>query len=335
MNILVSAAFAILALVLAVALTGWLIPILRRRALLDQPTERSSHKSPTLFGGGLAVHAAICICWGLAAWNPLWWPELMGGAFPPSILIGMVILAIVSWFDDLRGLSQIYRLVSQVIVVAGILYYTGDGRGPVFQGLLSAELDTILSGLLWVWFINLFNFMDGIDGISSVETIGVSLGLILLAAYGISTSWLAASILAGVALGFLWWNWHPARIFLGDVGSVPLGFLLGWLLLSLAAEGQWAAALILPFYYLVDATLTLLNRMTRGEKFWESHKQHFYQQAVVKGYSHARVSIAVAIGSLALVGLSLTAVHAPVSGLVGAASVVFVMLLYFKQPPQS
>ncbi len=335
MNIFVSAAFVILALIFAVILTGRLIPVLRRRALLDQPTERSSHETPTLFGGGLAVLAAIFICWVVALWNPLDRPELAAGAFPPAILAGMAILAIVSWLDDLKGLSQIHRLAAQIIVVAGILYHAEAGLGTVFQGLLPGGLDTILAAFLWVWFINLFNFMDGIDGIASVETAGVSLGLILLAVSGITTGWLAASILVGAALGFLWWNWHPAKIFLGDVGSVPLGFLLGWLLLSLAMEGQWAAALILPFYYLVDATLTLLSRMARGERFWESHKQHFYQQAVVKGYSHARVSVAVAVGSLALVGLSLTSVHAPVSGLIGAAAVVFVMLLYFKHSPQS
>ena len=110
-------------------------------------------------------------------------------------------------------------------------------------------------------------------------------------------------MLAGAAVGFLWWNWSPAKVFFGDVGSVPLGFLLGWLLLTLAGHGYWAAAIILPLYYLVDATLTLLERLARGEKIWEAHRSHYYQQAVQKGLSHAHVSRLILTGNVVLIGL--------------------------------
>ncbi len=133
--------------------------------------------------------------------------------------------------------------------------------------------------------------MDGIDGIAGVETASLGLGVALVAATaGLSPVFLTFGlVLFGAALGFLWWNWHPARIFLGDVGSVPLGFLLGWLLLSLAAKGQWAAALILPLYYLADTSLTLTKRCLKGEKIWQAHREHFYQLAVKRGLSHAQV----------------------------------------------
>jgi UDP-N-acetylmuramyl pentapeptide phosphotransferase/UDP-N-acetylglucosamine-1-phosphate transferase len=114
--------------------------------------------------------------------------------------------------------------------------------------------------LLWVWFLNLFNFMDGIDGIDASEAAAIGLGLMLVADADPSIA-APAAVIAAAALGFLVWNWAPARIFLGDVGSVPLGYLLGFLLYELALRGSWQAALILPAYFLADATLTLLRRL--------------------------------------------------------------------------
>ena len=138
--------------------------------------------------------------------------------------------------------------------------------------------------------------------------------------------------LAGAGAGFLWWNWQPAKVFLGDVGSIPLGLLIGWLLLTLAVNGYWLQAIILPLYYFVDATLTLLQRLGRGEKFWEAHKRHYYQQAVQKGMSHSRVAASILLGNTILVVLAVTSTHAPVTGMIGAIAVIFVMLLYFKTP---
>jgi UDP-N-acetylmuramyl pentapeptide phosphotransferase/UDP-N-acetylglucosamine-1-phosphate transferase len=151
--------------------------------------------------------------------------------------------------------------------------------------------------------------MDGIDGIAAVEAIGIGIGL-----YAIGLVFMKATAAHGQALtiaatmaGFLVWNWHPARIFLGDVGSIPLGLLLGWLLLGLAANGQWAAALILPLYYLADATLTLLRRLLRGALIWQAHREHFYQIAVQRGHSHARVSGAIALVNAVLACLAFAA----------------------------
>ena len=132
--------------------------------------------------------------------------------------------------------------------------------------------------------------------------------------------------------GFLPWNWSPARIFLGDVGSVPLGYLLGWLLLLAAIEGAWAAALILPAYYLADASLTLLRRAARGEKVWRAHRQHAYQRAVRGGLSHRWVAGALAALNLVLIALAvLLAPDWPWAALAAAGLAVFGLLAYFER----
>lgn len=156
-------------------------------------------------------------------------------------------------------------------------------------------------------------------------------GLALLAVFAADAPpiWLGAT-LAAAAVGFLVWNWPPSRIFLGDVGSVPIGFLLGFLLLALAARGYGAAALILPAYYLADATLTILRRLLRGEKIWRPHSQHFYQQAVRGGLSHAQVSLAVLAANLVLIALAVLSLTAPLPALIGAAVVVAGLLAWMR-----
>ncbi|MCC7166133.1 MAG: hypothetical protein IT565_01035, partial [Rhodospirillales bacterium] len=131
--------------------------------------------------------------------------------------------------------------------------------------------------------------------------------------------------------GFLVWNWAPARIFLGDVGSVPLGYLLGWLLLLLAARGWWAAALILPGAYLADATLTLLKRIARREKIWQAHRSHFYQRAVQQGLGHGAVALRFLIANLLLIGLAVLSLGEPLLALGLAAIVVAALLVHLAR----
>ncbi|MBT7356609.1 MAG: UDP-N-acetylmuramyl pentapeptide phosphotransferase, partial [Rhodospirillaceae bacterium] len=134
---------------------------------------------------------------------------------------------------------------------------------------------------------------------------------------------LYAIAIVGVTVGFLKWNWHPAKVFMGDVGSVPLGFLLGWLLLGMAADGYWVAALILPAYYLMDATTTLVRRALAGEKVWQAHREHFYQKAVQRGLSHATVSRAV----LSLNSVLVVAAIMSTKGWAGPALILTVVLV--------
>ena len=133
-----------------------------------------------------------------------------------------------------------------------------------------------------------------------------------------------------LGLGFLFWNWAPAKVFLGDVGSVPLGFLLGWLLVSLASKGYWVQALILPAYYIADSTLTLAMRGMLKKKLWEPHRDHFYQQAVKKGLGHAHVCGAVATTNIILILMSILSLWFQTTGFVGTLVAVFLLLVYLK-----
>jgi len=303
--------------------TRALIPLLRHAAVLDHPNERSSHEAPTPRGGGIALVAAI-----LLAWLAL----VVAGAAPPRLLVvlcGAALLAAISWIDDVRGLSPAMRLLAQLVaVVAGMIALIPGGS--VFQGWLPAGLDAVAAGLLWLWFINLFNFMDGIDGLAGSEAAAIALGLVLFAGFGAGhdpgLAALAATVVAAV-VGFLVWNWAPARIFLGDVGSVPSGYLLGFLLLDVAARGGWKIALILPLYFLADATVTLARRLVRGETVWQAHRQHFYQRAVLRGLGHAAVVRRVIAADLLLIACGWAAENGWAIAALAAAAVVVLALL--------
>jgi UDP-N-acetylmuramyl pentapeptide phosphotransferase/UDP-N-acetylglucosamine-1-phosphate transferase len=298
--------------------TRALIPALRRAAVLDCPNERSSHAIPTPRGGGVAVVAA-----SLVAWLVL----IALGAAPTTLLpviVGAIALAVVSWLDDLRGLSPAVRLSAQCAAVASGIVAMPEGA--VFPFWLPFWLDRAAAALLWVWFINLYNFMDGIDGLAGTETAAIGIGLALFAVIGIGDGPVPAAAVASAAIGFLVWNWAPARIFLGDVGSVPLGYLLGFLLLATAARGHWKIALILPLYFLADATITLLRRGARGERVWLPHREHFYQQAARRGLGHAVIARRVTAANLILIAAGLVA--ETISGALGlAAAAATVMAL--------
>ena len=307
--------------------TAGAFKMLRRRAVLDHPNVRSSHASPTPRGAGLAVLGAIAVVWvAIAAVGTA--PTAL-----PVILLAACALAVVSWRDDLRGLSVAARLPAHTLaVIAGLSVLPAEAL--VFQGVLPPLADRAATGLLWLWFVNLYNFMDGIDGIVGVETAAIALGVCVIAAGAPQAVGMASlsAALGAAALGFLWWNWHPARIFLGDVGSIPLGYLAAWLLIELAAAGHWPAALVLPLYFLADATLTLARRLARGERVWHAHASHFYQRAARRLGNHARVVRAVALANAGLVAVALTIAPggplAPAPGLFLAAALCAVLLWY-------
>jgi len=303
--------------------TRALVTLLRRGAVLDRPNERSSHGAPVPRGGGIAIAGTIA-----AAWIALYG---LGEIAPASLVIvgGLAVLAAVSWVDDLRGLPPGLRLLFQFAAVAAGIWALPPGA--VFQGWLPPWLDAAATALVWAWFVNLFNFMDGIDGIAGSEAAAIGLGLALLASLGVAADPAVAApavAVAGAALGFLVWNWAPARIFMGDVGSVPLGYVLGYLLLELARRGWWKAALILPAYFLADATLTLLRRLARGERVWQAHREHFYQQAVQRGLGHDAVVLRVAAADAVLIAAAWVAENlSGFDGLALAATIVLLLLV--------
>jgi UDP-N-acetylmuramyl pentapeptide phosphotransferase/UDP-N-acetylglucosamine-1-phosphate transferase len=227
----------------------------------------------------------------------------------------------VSWIDDLRGLSPPLRLLAQAVAVAFGVSVLPEPHSPF-------QLAAI--GLVWIWWINLFNFMDGIDGLAGSEATAIGAGLLLFTSVGVGADpalqGLAVAV-TGAAIGFLVWNWSPARIFLGDVGSVPLGYVLGYLLLGLSARGHWLLALILPLYFLADATITLLRRLLRGERVWQAHREHFYQRAVRGGLGHAAVVKRVIAADLLLIGFAWAAENGWGPASLTAATATIVILL--------
>jgi UDP-N-acetylmuramyl pentapeptide phosphotransferase/UDP-N-acetylglucosamine-1-phosphate transferase len=294
--------------------TQLLLRSLQARAILDHPNERSSHAVATPVGGGLVVIAVIAsewlLVWALSAIQN-------GGEFtyPVPLVVGITLaLAALSWRDDRKPLSPVLRLIVQAIaVLIGIAALSAHGR--IFQTVLPYGLDVVFTAWVWLWLINLTNFMDGIDGITSVEGGSIGIGVAILAPFAAAASLaigvdpqsslsVYAVVLAAAVAGFAWWNWQPARIFLGDVGAIPLGFLFGWMLLEIAGAGLWAAALLLPLYYLMDATLTLVRRAIRRERLMEAHRSHFYQRAARRLGSHKRVAQIILALNIALVALA-------------------------------
>jgi UDP-N-acetylmuramyl pentapeptide phosphotransferase/UDP-N-acetylglucosamine-1-phosphate transferase len=280
---------------------------LERRQILDHPNERSSHLQPTPRGGGLAVTPVVLLGWLVLVG--------IGAAAPGSfvVMVAAALLLALSWRDDRVGLSARTRLIVQALAVTAGLWAMPAGQS-LFHGGLPVWADRTLAGLAWLWFLNLYNFMDGIDGMTGVETACLAAGLML-----VSDAAPQAAVLGAAALAFLAWNWSPARIFLGDAGSIPLGYLTGWLLLRLADQGHLAAALILPAFYLADASLTLTRRALRREPVWQAHRQHFYQRAAAV-VGHARVSATILAADLGLIALALWSMTWPVPALAAAAA---------------
>ncbi len=311
--------FPTLLLGLAAAGLSWVLiglytRAMRRASRLEAPNARSMHKVPVPVGAGVGIVAGTVLLWP-------WWDGAVAGP-TAALLAGMVGLCAVSWIDDRRGLPVGLRLLAQAAAVILCL-----GWLPAEARLLPAlpvALERVLLLLAWLWFINLFNFMDGIDGLAGSETLAVALGYVLVLAFaGVDdASGRLAIVIAAATGGYLFWNWHPAKVFMGDAGSIPLGFALGGLMLDLALRGHWAAGLILPLYFVGDATYTLLARARRGEKPWQPHREHFYQRAVLGGATPPGVVWRISAVNAALILLALASLAYPLWSLVAAAAVV-------------
>ncbi len=316
----------------SLVLTKAVIAPLRRRAVLDLPNNRSSHTIPTPRGGGLAVVGVLLIgllVAGTVDILPVRNALILGGL--------TLFLAATSLCDDLYNLNPLIRFGSHILAVA-VALTLALVSGPFLGGLVLPAVELVLIGLGWVWFINLFNFMDGIDGIAATQTISIGLGSAALVGFtqGDPAVAIVGLLLAGSAFGFLPANWSPAQIFLGDVGSIPLGFLCAWLLLSLAGAGLGVAAFILSLVFFADATITLFKRLLRGEKIWQAHRQHFYQQAVQRGLSHRQTTQGAAVANLALIGLALwSTTGQELPALAAAALIICCLFAYYLKFPVS
>ena len=276
-------------------------PLLVRYALA-RPNARSSHTIPTPQGGGIAVFASACLLSSIAL---LFLSPPVSTSEVAVLGAAALALAVIGGVDDLRPLPPLIRIVFQAIAVAAVVIASDEHRVlPEAVPLWVERASLVFAG---VWFVNVVNFMDGIDWITVAEVVPIAAAVALLGAAGLIPSWIAllGAALLGAMLGFAPFNRPVAKLFLGDVGSLPIGLLVGWMLLKLAAMGALAAAVLLPLYYVADATITLLRRLARGERVWEAHRHHFYQQAIDRnGFSVTAVVSHVFVLNLALAALA-------------------------------
>jgi UDP-N-acetylmuramyl pentapeptide phosphotransferase/UDP-N-acetylglucosamine-1-phosphate transferase len=272
-----AACIAALALATCAAILGFLLKTgLAWRLATDVPNDRSLHTRPTPRIGGWGIVPVGVVAMLIVA--PSIWLGAAGAAF----------LAAVSQIDDRRGLPARVRFAAHLLAVAALIV---TNPAPVPWWALAAV------GFLMLWLVNLYNFMDGSDGLAGGMALFGFSGYAVSALAGPTPQLdlgVASAAVAGASAGFLLFNFHPARIFLGDSGSIPLGFLAGALGYWGWLKGAWPvwfpALVFAPF--IGDASVTLLRRLARGERFWQAHREHYYQRMVRLGAGHARTALA-------------------------------------------
>jgi len=299
---------------------------------LAKPNARSSHRMPTPQGAGIAVVAATLVIAGLALASI----SEAESNFPAWLFGATLFIAALGFADDIKPVPVLPRLLLQAIAVgAVVLAIPADLR---LMSFLPIWIERGLLVLAVLWFVNLVNFMDGLDWMTVAEVVPITAAMMLFGLAGEfpPTAAIVAAALCGAMIGFAPFNRPVATIFLGDVGSLPIGLLLGWCLLQLALHQHIAAALLLPLYYLADATVTLLRRMMRREPFWIAHRSHFYQRATDNGFTVLQVvsevfMLNVVLAALAAASITSRSLAADTVLLgIGVAAVAFVMVRFSR-----
>lgn len=314
-------------------MTGALRRYALARSLMDIPNARSSHSVPTPRGGGVAIVVAFLVTLPVLTWaNMLSWDVMW------ALLGAGTGVAVIGFLDDHGHIPARWRLLGHFTAAIWALFWLG-GLPPLSLFGMTLDLGWIghaLAAVYLVWLLNLYNFMDGIDGIASVEAICVCLGgALLYAVLGFAGSlqspvWVTPLLLAVAVAGFLFWNFPPARIFMGDAGSGFLGITLG----ILSLQAAWAAPqllwswLILLGVFVLDATWTLIRRLLRGEKAHEAHRSHAYQYASRQFGNHLPVTLAVlGINLLWLLPIALWVGLGELDGVLGLLIAYFPLVL--------
>jgi UDP-N-acetylmuramyl pentapeptide phosphotransferase/UDP-N-acetylglucosamine-1-phosphate transferase len=313
----------------------WILqPWLARYATVP-PNPRSSHYQPTPQGaGGAVVLATLVVTWGIVVMYPTFLQNQVVQLL--TVTAAAILLAVVGAVDDMHPQPVAARIATQCIAIGIVIVALPNELRILPQVPFWIERACLFFAGLW--FVNLVNFMDGIDWMTVAEVVPATAAMIVLGLTGAMAPLpaLIAAALLGAILGFAPFNRPVARLFLGDIGSLPIGLLLGWLLLQLAGTGHLAAALILPLYYLLDATITLVRRIARRERFWEAHRSHFYQRATDNGFSVPAIVARVVLVNLVLAALALITVAADralvsLAALAISSAVVAWLLLTFAR----
>ena len=319
------------AAVCSAALIAGLRPLLMRYALA-RPNARSSHRAPTPQGGGIGVIAATT---AVSAGAAYFFPEFQHAPQQLAIVLAATVaMAIVGVIADLELLGPVRRLPLQAVIVIALTALLPPGLHIV--PALPLWIERALLAVALLWFVNLVNFMDGVDWMTVAEVVPLTAGLALFGLMGAlpREATYVAIALCGASVGFAPFNRPVARLFLGDVGSLPIGLLLGWLLMTLAGSGHIAAALLLPLYYLADTTITLLRRLINGEPVMQAHRSHFYQRAMDGGMSVTAIVGRVLLVNIGLIALGVTTLLTPsylahVAALLAGCVLVGLLLVRF------
>lgn len=323
----------IVALILSLVITKYAIKILINKNILDQPSARRAHSLPTPRGGGIAIVLAFCISYIIYSYINN--DDIICTI---QLLLPLLIIASISLFDDLYEVSIIIRLFIHICTATYVLH-SFLAPTTLFHNEIPYALDMILAILGLVGFLNIYNFLDGIDGITASQAIHLSIVLLILCylryeqIHQVNLIIIIATLVLASSLGFMKYNWHPAKIFLGDVGSITLGFLLG-LCLIIVASGSFRLFLainIASLYYSSDGLLTIMIRLMNGEKIWLPHLKHFFQKAARNGMSHDIITKKIIICNICLMTLSISSLYYPIISSILAILTVTMLLIHFSK----
>jgi Fuc2NAc and GlcNAc transferase len=319
---------ALLAATVTLILTASVRRYALRRALFDHPNQRSLHAFPTPRGGGLGIVLSVLgyVIYGLVV-------GIIDRRLGIALLGGGGVIAAVGTADDIRSLSAETRLAVHFLAAIWAVWWLG-GLPAIDVGVARIQVGVaggVAAVLLLVWATNLYNFMDGIDGLAAFEALFIAgcAGVLLMTRNATSLA-TVSFVVFGASLGFLYWNWEPAKIFLGDGGSGFLGFTFGTL--AVWSENTRALPIIVWFIlasvFFMDASITIARRL-RGGMWRYAHRTHAYQRAVISGLTHSRVVMIIAGFNLVLAGLATITVFRPTLILpVAAASVGLAVIVY-------
>lgn len=263
-----------------------------RQKFLKIPNERSSHNEPTPHGAGIVI---VIIC--LVAYVPI--SLVVTGTFSWGYFFGALMIALISFLDDIRSISFPVRLIVHCAAAILLITDTETWHGITMLGNIKfGNWGYVLTFLWIVWMVNSYNFMDGIDGLAGLQAVVGGIGWLCLGIImGTPALYLFCGVIAAASLGFLLHNWKPGHIFMGDVGSAFLGFTFASLPLMARTSVTKSpdllpiAAVLFVWFFLFDSLVTILRRAVRGEKIWIAHREHLFQRLVSAGFSHRSVTI--------------------------------------------
>ncbi|MAI28604.1 MAG: hypothetical protein CMP38_00180 [Rickettsiales bacterium] len=316
-----------------------IIPFLKKNSLLDHPSSRSNHEKSMPKGGGIILMPAIIISISLYFYiensiNTKWL----------VFLLSIFFLFLVSLIDDIKSLPATFRLiVHSLCVIISVYYMKGDIVSFLGNSDITKELNlnesllfyslTLLIILSWLWLINLFNFMDGMDGLTSLQMIflALTINFFSLMNYFDQNFQFLSLVIFSTFLSFFRHNKPSAKIFLGDSGSIPCGYIAGFVLIeSLLKQEPLFSILIILLYFILDSTITLFIRLIKNRNLFIAHSDHFYQRMIRKGYSHKYVLKKVLLLFIFLIFISLVSLKYHLVSFLIALFITILSLIYFS-----